>query len=128
MTTGNVDNWDGNIFDIGPIYPFVGWEVPMVILCLLDRLAHLQIREENKRYEEQARALRQSGALQKALADEHTLERHVAFRAPLAQWRRPAFFECVTHDAKTTTQCRFLCIQKNFLLVDFLASWQHAAT
>jgi hypothetical protein len=77
MSTGNFDNWDGNIADIGPIYPFVGSEGLMVILALVIWVGwHIvQIRAENKRYEEQARALRQSGALQKALADEHTLER-----------------------------------------------------
>ena len=77
MSTGNFDNWDGNIVDIGPIYPFVGSEVLMVILAFVIWIVWhiIQIKSENKRYEEQARALRQSGVLQKALADEHTIER-----------------------------------------------------
>ena len=65
MSTGNFDNWDGNIADIGPIYPFVGSEVFMVIVpCPLDRLAHRPDESENVRYEEQVQALRQAGALQ----------------------------------------------------------------
>ena len=30
MNTGEIANWDGNMLDIGPIYPFVGWEGLMV--------------------------------------------------------------------------------------------------
>jgi hypothetical protein len=77
MSTGSIENWDGAIADIGPIYPFVGSEGLMVILAVIIWIGwHIvQIRSENRRYEEQARALRQSGVLQKALADEHTIER-----------------------------------------------------
>lgn len=76
MSTGNFENWDGNIADIGPIYPFVGSEGLMVVLAVILWIGwHIyQIKSESKRYEEQARALRQGG-LQKALADEHTIER-----------------------------------------------------
>jgi hypothetical protein len=77
MSTGNIANWDGNLMELGPLYPFVGWEGLMVVLAVIFWIGWhvLQIRAENKRYEEQARALRQSGALQKALTDEHTVER-----------------------------------------------------
>ena len=34
MTNNTFTDWNGNIFDIGPIYPFVGWEVLMVILLV----------------------------------------------------------------------------------------------
>ena len=77
MSTGNIENWDGAIAEIGPIYPFVGSEGLMVIVAIILWIGwHIyQIKSENKRYEAQARALRQSGGLQKALADEHTIER-----------------------------------------------------
>lgn len=77
MSTGNIANWDGNLMELGPLYPFVGWEGLMVVLAVIFWIGWhvLQIRAENKRYEEQARNLRQSGALQKALTDEHTVER-----------------------------------------------------
>jgi hypothetical protein len=76
MSTGNFANWDGNIADIGPIYPFVGWEVFMVILCVVFWIGwHIvQIRAENAQLEEEAQKLRQGG-LKKALDAEHTLER-----------------------------------------------------
>lgn len=32
MSTGNFTDWTGNMLDIGPIYPFVGTEVLMVII------------------------------------------------------------------------------------------------
>lgn len=66
------NNWDGNITDIGPIYPWVGAEVAMVIVALIFWIGWhvLQIRMENRRYEDQARALRQSGDLQKVMQSE----------------------------------------------------------
>jgi len=77
MSTANFANWDGNILDIGPIYPFVGWEGLMVVLCIVFWVGwHIvQIKIENKQLEEDARALRQSGNLQRAVETEHTLER-----------------------------------------------------
>ncbi len=72
MNTGLVSNWDGAMFDIGPIYPFVGWEVPMVILGFIFWIGwhYLQIRAENDRLDQEARKLRQSGDLQKLLQAE----------------------------------------------------------
>jgi len=32
MTTANFESWGGNIADLGPIYPLVGWEVFFVIV------------------------------------------------------------------------------------------------
>ncbi len=31
MTTGNFENWTGEIADIGPVYPFVGTEMWLVV-------------------------------------------------------------------------------------------------
>ena len=73
MNTRLVDNWNGNLFDLGPIYPFVGWEVPMVIICLIFWIGwhHLQMRMENQQLEEEARRLaQQSSDLQIALQTE----------------------------------------------------------
>ena len=77
MSTGNIENWDGNILDIGPIYPFVGWEGLMVVLCVIFWVGwHIwQIKVENKRLDSEAQQLRQSGNLQKAMTDEHSLQR-----------------------------------------------------
>ena len=72
MNTGMVSNWDGTMFDIGPIYPFVGWEVPMVILGFIFWIGwhYLQMRMENGQLDDEARKLRQGGYLQKLLQSE----------------------------------------------------------
>lgn len=77
MSTGNFDNWDGNIMDLGPLYPFVGWEGVMVVIGIVFWIGwHVwQIKMENKQLEDEARRLRQSGNLQQAVNAEHTLER-----------------------------------------------------
>ena len=75
--TGNFTDWNGNIVDIGPIYPFVGWEMLMVIVLIVFWIGwhFMQIRMENRRRTNEARALRQGDNLQRALQAEHTLER-----------------------------------------------------
>jgi len=75
--TGNFTNWDGNILDIGPIYPFVGWETLMVIVLVVAWVGWhiMQIRMENKLHDDDARTLRQGDNLHRAMAEEHTLER-----------------------------------------------------
>lgn len=77
MNTGNIANWDGNVMDIGPIYPFVGWETLMVIIAVVFWLGwhYLQIRMENRQLESEAQKLRQGDNLQKAIAAEHAPER-----------------------------------------------------
>jgi hypothetical protein len=77
MNTGNIANWDGNITDIGPIYPFVGWEGLMVLICVVFWIGWhiLQIRAENKQHDEEAANLRKPGNLQKAVEAESPVER-----------------------------------------------------
>lgn len=76
MTTGSFTDWNGSMFDIGPIYPFVGWEVPMVIVCFIFWIGwhYLQMRMENRRLEEQARKLRQGSTLLQVLQAEDRLD------------------------------------------------------
>jgi hypothetical protein len=66
-------NWDGTITDIGPIYPWVGSEVAMVIVAFVFWIGWhvVQIRAESRRFADEARALRQGGDLQKLLQSEH---------------------------------------------------------
>ena len=77
MSTGNFDNWDGNVMDIGPIYPFVGWEGLMVVLGIIFWVGwHIwQIKMESKRLQTEAQQLRQGGNLQKAVTEEHSVQR-----------------------------------------------------
>jgi hypothetical protein len=66
-------NWDGNIADIGPIYPWVGSEVAMVIVAFVFWIGWhvVQLRMESRLFDDQARALRQSGDLQRLMQSEH---------------------------------------------------------
>jgi len=77
MTTGNFADWNGNILDIGPIYPFVGWEVPMVIVGFIFWIGwqYLQIQMENGQLAEEASNLRQGDSLRKAVEAENVIER-----------------------------------------------------
>ena len=70
MSTGNFTDWNGAMADLGPLYPFVGWEVLMVIVLLVAWVVWhiMQITAENRTHEEQARMLRQGDNLQKAPA------------------------------------------------------------
>lgn len=75
--TGNFTDWNGNMTDLGPLYPFVGSEWLMVIILLVLWIWwHIsQIRMENRQMDAEAEMLRQDGNLQKALQEEHTLQR-----------------------------------------------------
>ncbi len=72
MTTGNFANWAGSILDIGPIYPFVGWEFTMFILGLVFWIGwHIvQIRAENKEFDDDTVRMKGQGGMRKAL-DKH---------------------------------------------------------
>jgi hypothetical protein len=77
MTNTTFSDWNGNIFDIGPIYPFVGWEVLMVILLVVFLVwwHFMQIRMENDADRATAEELNRGDNLAKALDAEHTPER-----------------------------------------------------
>ena len=77
MKTGLIDNWNGNMVDIGPIYPFVGWEVPLVIVCFIFWIVwhYLQMKMENSTLDEEAWTLRQGDNLAKVVQAERPIER-----------------------------------------------------
>ena len=77
MTTANFSDWNGNMFDIGPIYPLVGWEVPMVIVGIIFWVGwhYLQMRMENRGLDSEANTLRQGDNLLKAQQAEHSPDR-----------------------------------------------------
>jgi len=77
MSTGNFANWDGNVMDIGPIYPFVGWEGLMVVLAVIFWVGWhvMQIKMENRQVDEETTALSKQGNLQKALDAERPIDR-----------------------------------------------------
>jgi len=67
MSTGSFKDFAGSIIDIGPMYPFVGYEVLLFIAGLLIWLVwHIwQIRLENKEYQEELTYIEQQGLLYK---------------------------------------------------------------
>ncbi len=75
--TGNFANWDGDVSQLGPLYPFVGWEFLFVIVLVVVWAwwQITQVSRENRQLDGEAAAMRQSGALQKAIEEEHTIER-----------------------------------------------------
>lgn len=75
--TGGFGNWNGNMADIGPLYPFPGSEVLMVILLLAFWVVWhvVQVRTETRQHESEAEALRHGDNLLRVVQQEHTLER-----------------------------------------------------
>lgn len=57
MSTGNVENWTGNIAEIGAAYPFVGMETTLVIVGVVFWIGWhvLQLRAESRELEEEVR-------------------------------------------------------------------------
>lgn len=52
MRTGLIETWVGNPADVGPMYPFVGSEVPLFVVCVVLWIAYTiwQIKHENATY------------------------------------------------------------------------------
>lgn len=73
----NFTNWDGNVLEIGPLYPFVGTEVLMVIVLVVLWVAwHVaQMVGEKHDLDHRVQQLRCQDALQHALEEEHPIER-----------------------------------------------------
>ncbi len=72
MSTGNFENWAGNISDIGPIYPFVGSEVFLWILGLVLWIAWhvIETKRENRIYEEEVRKYGDPENLRRLISEE----------------------------------------------------------
>jgi hypothetical protein len=64
-----IESWNINPLDVGPIYPFVGWEGPMCAAGLAFCVAFMvwKLRTENAKYSAAAEKLRNSNELQEAL-------------------------------------------------------------
>jgi hypothetical protein len=71
MDTGNFSDWSGNMFDLGPLYPFVGWEKTMVILAFIFWIGWhvVQMRRENRQHDAEAKQLREGDKLRRAIQD-----------------------------------------------------------
>lgn len=67
--TGNVESWVDRPLEIGPIYPFVGWEIWMYLACVLFCIALMvwKIQNENALYAGKVRRLKETGELSRIL-------------------------------------------------------------
>ncbi|MCE2437917.1 MAG: hypothetical protein J4F39_00665 [Candidatus Latescibacteria bacterium] len=65
MRTGLIDTWVGNPADVGPMYPFVGYEVPLFVVCIVLWIAYTiwQIKHENATYADELDQLAEAGSL-----------------------------------------------------------------
>jgi predicted ABC-type sugar transport system permease subunit len=70
-------DWNSNVAELGPLYPFVGLEFLMVIVLLVVLVVWYiaQIGMENRQLNTEAAAMRKDGVLQRAIAEEKVLER-----------------------------------------------------
>ena len=62
MRTGLIENWTGNPAEIGPMYPFVGFEMPVVLVCFILWILYTiwQMRFEYTHYAREEQELRKS--------------------------------------------------------------------
>ena len=62
MGTGLVDSWMGNPADVGPMYPFVGFEAPLFFVCLLLWILYTiwQMKNESTHYAMEGEELQKS--------------------------------------------------------------------
>ena len=69
MSTGMIENWTGNMTDVGPLYPFVGSEVWLwVIGMALWIVWHIwQARHESREYKEESERYARGDNLLKAM-------------------------------------------------------------
>ena len=68
MKTGLIDSWTNNPLDVGPLYPFVGWEMALFVVCLILWIVYTiwQIRFERNHFEREDQEICRGGLGQKA--------------------------------------------------------------
>ena len=69
-STGPIESWNVNPMDVGPIYPFEGWESLMFTASVAFCIAFMvwKFATESATYAEKARQLRESDDLADSLA------------------------------------------------------------
>jgi hypothetical protein len=75
-STGPIQSWQINPAEVGPIYPFAGWEILMLVACLAFGVMFMvwKFNSESANYAQKSRQLRESGELAKILKTEGTSE------------------------------------------------------
>ena len=69
MNTGKIENWAGNILDIGPLYPFVGTEFVLFLIGLVFWLGWhaMQFRVESRELQDDTKRVGNPDGMKKAL-------------------------------------------------------------
>ena len=73
-STGPIESWNINPIDVGPIYPFVGWEPLMCLVCVAFCVLFMvwKFLTESAKYAQATKHLRESHELAKALTNSST--------------------------------------------------------
>ena len=74
MATGNVENWTGNIAEIGAAYPFVGIETGLVVVGVVFWVWwHIaQLKAENRELREQVEKYGNPEKMREILESQHS--------------------------------------------------------
>ncbi len=77
MRTGLVDNWV-NVDQFGAIYPFVGTEGALVVVGVAFWIIwhFIQLKKENAEFKDDIAKIKESGGVNKVLAEEASRENH----------------------------------------------------
>jgi len=69
MNTSLVESWSGNPADMGPLYPFVGFEVLFFLVCLLFWVGYTvwQMKFERRTYETEEQDLAEGDHLSRII-------------------------------------------------------------
>ncbi len=81
-----IENWTEDVAEIGPLYPFVGWEVPMGLACAAVCIAFLvwKFRSENATYAAMVRRLQaDTTATTNDSGDDHSGDDHTDSRGAI---------------------------------------------
>lgn len=76
--TGPIESWNVNPIDVGPIYPFAGWETLMFTACVAFCLFFIvwKFLTENAQYASKVRQLRETNALHQAVTNHRSGEKN----------------------------------------------------
>lgn len=77
-STGPIESWNVNPTEVGPLYPFAGWEILMFAVCVAFSVFFMiwKFRTENTYYDAKVKQLGKPGELANALAANRFTDEH----------------------------------------------------
>ena len=69
MNTGMVESWNGNPLDLGPLYPFVGMEIPIFLVSFIFWILYTvwQMKSEHRMYRMEMQVLSKEDKLNRTI-------------------------------------------------------------